>query len=139
MKIYKETYYSLIASCPSAPWEAGGIIGGSADIITELLPDHAGGEYGKYTPDTKMIEDTIALWAERKIIFKGIYHSHYPKNNVLSQTDMEYIKKIMRSVNSIYSFLYFPIIIPQKSITSYKAEFKNGEIVITKDKIDVIG
>lgn len=86
-----------------------------------------------------MIEDTIALWAERKIIFKGIYHSHYPKNNVLSQTDMEYIKKIMRSVNSIYSFLYFPIIIPQKSITSYKAEFKNGEIVITKDKIDVIG
>lgn len=138
MKIEKELYYKIITICPAAPTETGGIIGAKSEIITEFVPDTTHSEYGKYTPDTEMINRIIVSWEERNINFRGIYHSHYPENNRLSQTDVEYIKKIMLSVCNIYSFLYFPIVIPQESITVYKAEIKNNAIVITNDKLQII-
>lgn len=138
MRIKKETLYKIITMCPETPFEIGGIIGETSGVICEVLIDNRINEYGKYTPDTEMINRTIFSWSKKNINFKGIFHSHYPCNNSLSQGDIEYIKKIMISVNKFYSHLYFPIVIPQKNITVYKAEVKHNKLRITNDELTII-
>lgn len=133
MKILEDVFKSLILLCPASPIEAGGVLGSENDIVTSFTFDE--GEYGKYIPDTEEINKTLYEWSCKGIAFAGIYHSHYPECAKLSRGDIEYINRIMNSVSGFYELLYFPIVIPQKTIISYKAEVINGEVKISGDKL----
>lgn len=138
MRIKSEIFNSIILDFPNIPIEAGGILGGTSGAITKYILDSGKGEYGKYTPNTKMINKIIFDWAEKGIEFYGICHSHYPTGEKLSSADIEYIKRIMIALSDLYDYLYFPIVIPQKKIIPYKAEIANNNILISKDKLFLI-
>lgn len=89
-------------------------------------------------PNTKFLNKQINSWIEKDIDFYGIYHTHYPVGETLSQADMNYIKNIMISLPHIYSELYFPIVIPRKDIVIYKAKLTNSNLTIIKDKLVII-
>lgn len=131
----KEVFNSIIEGCPNTAVEIGGILGAVSDVVTEYVFDEGKAEYGKYTPSAEMINNMIFVWSKKDIDFCGIYHSHYPENERLSQEDVEYIKRIMISVSSIYKQLYFPIVIPKKNIISYKAQINDSKISITHDAL----
>lgn len=128
----------MIFSAQETPIETGGILGIKSNIVSECVFDLSKNEYGKYVPNTEMINKTISLWQKDSINFGGIFHSHYPSGTELSQQDIKYIKEIMLAVKNYYSFLYFPIVIPQKQIAVHKASIKDGEFIICKDNIHII-
>ncbi len=138
MRLKKEIYNSIISDFPNTAIETGGILGGSFDVITEYILDSGKGEYGKYTPNTKMINKIIFDWSGKGINFHGICHSHYPIGEKLSLADIEYIKRIMVSVSDVYDYLYFPIVIPKKKIIPFKVEITNDNILISNDKLFLI-
>lgn len=138
MKLKKDIYDKIIMECPVSPIEVGGILGGISNVITCYFSDDGKNEYGKYTPNTKIINKIIYNWSKAGIDFLGIYHTHYPKEEKLSEADIEYIKKIMMVVYPIYKYLYFPIVIPQTSMVVYKAVMKNGKICIENEELIMI-
>lgn len=138
MIILKSVYEKILFSVSATPIETGGILGIVSDIVVECVLDFNGNEYGKYTPDTEMINKTVSYWQKNGIGFGGLFHSHYPSGRDLSQQDIKYIKEIMFSLKDIYSFLYFPIIIPHKEMIPYKATIRDGEIYLCKDAVTII-
>lgn len=99
MKIKSEIFNSIILDFPNTPIEAGGILGGTSGAITKYILDSGKGEYGKYTPNTKMINKIIFDWAEKGIEFYGICHSHYPTGEKLSGGGVSfYIEKIWEDI-----------------------------------------
>lgn len=135
MKITRSVYNEIINGCPCSPIEAGGILGAEQGVIKYVVFDSMGGEYGKYVPNTDNLNCTISDWQCKQIDFAGIFHSHYPVGELLSEPDIEYIKTIMTALKNACSELYFPIVIPGEKIVSYKAEIIDGDVVIEKDKI----
>lgn len=138
MIILRSVYEKILYSVPETPIETGGILGIRSDVVIECVFDLNGNEYGKYVPNTSMINNIIALWQKNGIEFGGIFHSHYPSGTDLSQQDIKYIKEIMFSVKDSYSFLYFPIIIPHKELIPYKATIRDGEIYLCEDAVTII-
>lgn len=138
MKITRSVYNEIINGCPRSPIEAGGILGAEHGVIMYAAFDSTGGEYGKYAPNTDYLNCTISNWQGEQIDFAGIFHSHYPVGELLSGSDVEYIKTIMNALKNACSELYFPVVIPDKKIVSYKAEIIDGDVVIKKDKIILI-
>ena len=99
IKIKSEIFNSIILDFPNIPIEAGGILGGTSGAITKYILDSGKGEYGKYTPNTKMINEIIFDWAEKEIEFYGICHSHYPTGEKLSGGGVSfYIEKIWEDI-----------------------------------------
>lgn len=136
MKIDCNTYLKIMHSFPSAPPECGGIMGGKNKIITEFVLDYANTftDRAIYVPDVEFINKQIEMWHNSNIDFYGIIHSHISDDS-LSQEDIKYIKKIMINTPDNMGELFFPIIIPNKSIVFYKAEKTQNNVIISKEKI----
>lgn len=138
MKIKTAIYYQILDNCPCTPVEVGGIIGADDEVINHFAIDEDGFEYGRYSPNTEYLNQIISEWENKGISFWGIYHSHYPSGEKLSNADVEYIKAIMLSVGDYYKELYFPVVIPKKKIFSYKAKLNDGVVIISNDQICLI-
>lgn len=121
---------------PLCPPETGGILGGTNGVINHIVPDRGFGDYDQYIPDTELLNRIIIQWAERNISLMGIYHTHFVGCTELSNGDMRYISRIMDSAGE-GSILYFPIVIPNKSVIAYRAE-KKGSLSILFNKIKTI-
>lgn len=135
MQLTNDIYMSILNS-PDCPPETGGILGGKHGVVTHIAIDMGLGDYDRYTPDTSHLNSIIAKWAEQGISLLGIYHTHFDGGIQLSNGDIRYISEIMdRTDNGIA--LYFPIVLPGKSIIAYRAE-KNGELSIISDKVEII-
>ncbi len=138
MKIKREVFNYIIFSCEESPVESGGIIGGTENIITKAILDKGKEEYGKYTPNTEFINAKINSWNKNNIAFYGMYHSHFPIQKSLSDSDIEYIESIMVSLFGVYNTLYFPIVIPHKEIIMYRVTFDGEEIKHSIDELIIV-
>lgn len=135
MRIAESVYRRMISSPPCPP-ETGGILGGNHGVITHIVTDRGLGDYDRYVPDTSYLNRAIAQWAEHGISFMGIYHTHFNNDIGLSHGDKRYISEIMDGTGD-GSVLYFPIVLPGKSIIAYRAE-KNGRLLVVCEDVDII-
>ena len=67
-----------------------------------------------------------------------MFHTHLPQWDSLSNTDIHYIKKIMKAMPTEIEWLYFPIVYPSINIRSYIARKLKEEIIIVEDKIEIV-
>jgi hypothetical protein len=125
----------LIDSCPPAPPETGGILGGTDDIITKFALDNHCGQYGIYRPDTVNLNTVIAAWNLWGVGFMGIFHSHFPGGTALSEQDIAYIHKIMRCMPSGIESLFFPVILPDNRVISYVSHRTNEGVIIDVEEV----
>jgi len=140
MKIGREIYSKILENMLPAPLETGGIIGGNNNIVTEFIFDAGsqGTDAEHYYPNTDKLNFYIAEWQKSGIEFYGIIHSHLQEEKELSSGDREYIQTIMLAMPKNISFLYFPIVLPQKEIIPFKAIRVVNKINIIKSNIKII-
>jgi len=116
--------------------EVGGILGGENNIITEFEFDEGTALTSKqhYYPNIEKLNIYLESWQEDNIQFYGIAHSHFQDERGLSPGDIDYIHAIMSAMPSYIDFLYFPIILPQREMVSFKAvRAKNGVNIVNDD------
>lgn len=132
--------YNHIIHCPSVPPETGGIIGIKDGIVCDFLYDK--GLYNSnnaiYTPDVERLNDQIRLWLKQNISFGGIVHSHPITQWELSSDDIKYIHTIFQSMPNTVRFLFFPIVLPNEKLLSFRAVRTRNIIDICKDEINII-
>lgn len=92
-----------------------------------------------YSPNTEKMNTCISTWSKDNIIFCGIFHSHLGNNEMLSEGDLHYIKKIMLSMPKRIQKLYFPLIVlPQNKMKLFTAIKHGQEIEIMEDSYRVV-
>lgn len=141
MKIYYETLNKALKQMPSAPPEAGGIIGGKDDRICLWEYDAGYSPKGcSYRPNVFFLNEVIAAWMDKGYDFMGILHVHFGGSEILSDGDKKYIVKIMKAMPDFIKKLYFPIIVqPDGKLISYEAyQDSRGEVIIDKDEVEVL-
>lgn len=140
MNIRITIYKQILCFCPYVPPEVGGIIGASRDIIDSVAfdPGTQLNEAAVYSPNVKRLNEYIAQWQKNGIEFKGMFHSHPEGQESLSTDDIKYIKSIMLSMPKHVKELFFPIIIPNSHIISYKVINQNHSFNILHDRIDLV-
>ena len=140
MRIKIAVYNKILDYCPVVPPEVGGILGASTDVIDLVAFDVGSREMNSvtYEPNVDILNKQLNAWTQDGITFCGLFHTHPMEQNTLSQDDIEYIEKIMFSLDSIVSSLYFPIVIPNSHLISYKGINQNHSILIVSDKIDLV-
>lgn len=141
MKIIKAVYEKLLNETPLLPPETGGIIGGKRGIVTAAYFDKQSdllAEPSTYAPDIYTINQIIASWNAKNISFLGIFHSHYSNDPEISPGDTKYIQIIMCAMPPQVHSLYFPIIIPRKTIIGYRASRCKSNVHIACDKIEIL-
>lgn len=137
MQIKNNIYNDIIYSLNDMPPETGGILGGVNNIITSSVQDFGikKDNLCSYTPNVEVMNSVINEWRKKDIDFMGIYHTHFWGVDSLSQGDKTYIELIMKNMPNYLSILYFPLIVlPYKSMISYKAVLTNGRLAISKEE-----
>lgn len=141
MKITKMIYNSLLYETPPLPPETGGIIGSQNKIIMRAFFDKGNTllpASSVYEPNIMVLNQVIANWERNNIAFSGIFHSHYSHDTVLSMGDKTYIRKIMYAMPPQIHCLYFPIVLPRKTIIGYRASRSLFNVDIVCEKIEII-
>lgn len=146
MRIRGDVYSSLFAAFRPVPPEAGGLLGGPASagctegVVTAFRFDRGlgKGSAGFYVPDTDALNDVLEHWSETGLCLYGIVHSHCPGGETLSCGDRGYIARILRSFGGSPDRLYFPVIIPGKSLSSYLAVCRGGEVCVMPDAVEIV-
>lgn len=138
MRINERLYQKIINMQNDLPPETGGILGGIGGCVTTSVYDcgKKSADMCSYTPDVDMLNEIISEWQVRGIEFMGIFHSHFFGVKTLSDGDRSYIECIMRNMPASVSRLYFPIIVmPEKVMVGYKAQFFGKKLVIVKNEV----
>jgi len=140
MRIQEQVYRQILSLISEETIETGGILGGKNNVITEFEFDKGTSlsSKKKYYPNTKRLNDCIEKWQNRDIQFYGILHSHLQEERALSFGDKLYIQTIMQAMPMSIEFLYFPIVLLQKEIVSFKAVRLDNEINIVNSDIKII-
>lgn len=139
MKILSEVYDQII-QCPSVPPEKGGILGVKNGAVCSCCFDNNLSQTNNavYIPDVDFLNAKIQEWEEKGISFGGIFHSHPINQPELSVDDIEYIKVIFQAMPASIKSLYFPIVLPNVALVSFKAIRQGDAIYIHEDKITII-
>lgn len=141
MKIQKEVFYSILANMPTAPPEAGGIIGGVNGSIVIWEFDEGYKECGcVYRPNVDFLNNIIERWLDENYEFMGILHVHFGGAGTLSEGDRSYIIRIMRTMPKYIKSLYFPIIVqPEGKLIPYVAMINaDNSISIMRDEMEIV-
>ncbi len=143
MKITTSAYNKLYNLTPKKPPECGGILGSAHDgYITDVILDKIKNPTYKacqYEPNVEFLNACIDEWSANKIIFKGVFHTHFAGVKTLSNADIKYIYAIMNNMPDEITHLYFPVfVIPNQELVCYKAERAAGKIQIHSDDISFI-
>lgn len=135
MKIAESLLNAIISGCQPFPPETGGIMGGHDELITDVIFDTYPGlsEQATYSPNVVYLNDCIVRWRNQGIEFRGIFHSHPVNQYSLSGADREYITNIMSAMPTNIEELYFPIIVPTKTMFVYRAMRLKSKILIVSD------
>lgn len=139
MKILSNVYEKII-KCPSVPPETGGILGVKNGVICFLFYDNSlqKGNSAIYIPNVDYLNSKICEWREKDIDFGGIFHSHPVNQPELSVDDIEYIKIIFQEMPKSIKSLFFPIVLSNVKLVSFKAIRKEDTIHILEDTITII-
>ena len=134
VKISRNTFYSMLNNLSSVPPESGGILGRIGDTITSVFFD-VGLQCSNYSyiPDRQKLNLTIQKWRERGIVFCGLFHSHPSGGEFLSESDIQYAERILRSFPKDKQTLLFPIVIPKEKVVFYCARIKDNRIVVSEE------
>lgn len=138
MYITKEVYNKIVDKTPKPPPEMGGAIFQKNDVVSQFVFDNGLCEYGKYTPNVDFLNNQIKEFAEKGYEFCGVFHSHFPFGEKLSDDDKKYIEIITSSLKNQINKLYFPIILPSDKLISYCSYIKDGKVIITDDNLFII-
>lgn len=140
VKIYDEIFNEMVKQMPVIPPEAGGIMGGKEGRVCRWKFDKGFSPKGcSYSPDVYVLNEIIAEWIDEGYDFMGIVHVHFGGARGLSDSDKNYIEKIMKAMPDYVEKLYFPIVVqPEGQLFSYVA-YQNslGETVIDEDVVEV--
>lgn len=142
MHIRLEIYKKIIESQNMYPPETGGILGGRKGIVTEEYFDRGmqSDRMCSYIPNIRELNKVIRHWQMEDIVFMGIYHTHFWNVQTLSETDKEYINKILGNMPPELKKLYFPVIVmPDKKMIGYSAERIQEKLVVVKEEIVING
>lgn len=139
----KEIIDRISAVANSKKLEIGGILGSSNNgIITDMVPDLSANTQScrfEYYPNIHFLNSQIEEWTNNNIQFLGLFHTHFSGSRNLSDADKEYISAIMVSAKDIIQCLYFPVFtLPDNILNVYKAYFVCEEIIIEKDKLEIV-
>ncbi len=144
MKILNSVWNEIIRTDYNLSCENGGLLGKNENgVIVKVaidIPSYSD-KYNicTYTPNIEQFNDTLAKWHKEKVIFGGIFHTHYSNKAVLSNADLSYISKILKFIPKGIKDLYFPILLlPDINFIPYKAMLNNGKVCITEDILEVI-
>lgn len=138
MIIDAEVYRKVVSTPKDIPPETGGILGSHDGIICKYQFDEGYHSHRMctYIPNTQLLNDSIREWKRRDIDLAGMYHTHYFGVETLSQTDIDYIKKIMDSMPDQVNCLFFPLIVmPERKMVGYIARRSEDGITIQKEHI----
>lgn len=145
MKISKDLLYCIINNVPIQKNETGGLLGADiGGIIVQTVLDRGitANQNSKYSyyPNLQIFNNYIQVWAKMGICFAGIFHTHYSNKAVLSDEDINYIKKIFSSMPKEIDGLYFPILlIPDKRFIPFLAKRdENGKVKINEDLLEIV-
>ncbi len=140
MEMLDSVYRLILKKSPTVPPETGGIIGSVNGIIRYVYFDLSDGILSKalYIPNTIAINRQIDRWNQKGITFCGMFHSHVKAQETFSQSDIEYIQKIMVAVSNDIPMLYFMIVLPGEKIISYKARIIDNKVCISNEEISRI-
>lgn len=140
MKIVKSILDAVIRHCPPVPPETGGMIGGHGDVMTNVVFDPCSQilEQAVYRPDIIFLNEQIVQWSRRRIEFRGMFHSHPNDQYDLSSSDRDYIVQVMHVMPENYGELYFPIVIPQKTMYVYRAKKNGFQVLIQEDALKIL-
>lgn len=145
MKIKEIELNYILCNVPVLTCETGGLLGADiSGIIVQTVLDRgiAANQNSKYSyyPNLQIFNNYIQVWAKMGICFAGIFHTHYSNKAVLSDEDINYIKKIFRSMPKEIDELYFPILlIPDKRFIPFLAERdENGKVKINEDLLEIV-
>lgn len=135
MKISSEVVEIVNNSISGFSSETGGILGSrNQDVIDEVVMDlqnERSESRCTYSPNVDYLNRQIVSWQERGIDFKGMFHTHFAGVRTLSDSDKDYIERIMMAMPLQITTLYFPVfVLPDREFVCYKAERLNGKIVI---------
>ncbi|MFR5797566.1 MAG: hypothetical protein ACLUFX_01820 [Oscillospiraceae bacterium] len=92
----------------------------------------------QYIPNVNDLNRIIEKWNKENILFCGIYHSHYLGDMRLSKGDMQYIKSILKALQSITDRLYFPLVFPKKEILVFQAVICKSNVMIFHKNIILV-
>ncbi len=139
MKILTDVYEKII-NCPLAPPETGGIIGIKNEVVCSCFYDNSLPQRKRaiYIPNVDFLNAKICEIEEKGIEFAGMFHSHPPNQPKLSGDDIEYIKVIFQAMPASIKTLYFPIVLPNVALVSFKAIKQEDAVHILEDKIKII-
>lgn len=138
MYITKEVYNKIVYNTPKPPPEMGGAIFQKNDVVSQFVFDNGLCEYGKYTPNVDFFNYQIKEFTEKGYNFCGIFHSHFPFGEALSDDDKRYIEIITVNLKSQINKLYFPIVLPNDKLIPYCSYIKDNKVVIVGDKLFII-
>ncbi len=138
MYITKEVYNKIVYNTPKPPPEMGGAIFQKSGVVSHFVIDSGLCEYGKYTPDVNFLNEQIEQFVEKGYEFCGIFHSHFPFGENLSDDDKKYIEIITLSLENQCGKLYFPIVLPNDKLISYCSYVKEGKVIILNDNLFII-
>ena len=136
MIIKSSVHQQIVFRCPNTPPESGGILGKQNGVVCAFHFDAGRPScFGTtYAPNIKILNRKILEWQDSGIEFCGIAHSH-AVGKKLSHGDIAYIQTIMAECRE-GTVLYFPIIIPQVELLSFRAEMQHGKLILSNDIIN---
>lgn len=140
MKILSKVYNDILQNTPNLPTETGGLIGMENGIVSEYYKDIgiSTEKIDQYIPNVNDLNRIIEKWNKENILFCRIYHSHYLGDMRLSKGDMQYIKSILKALQSITDRLYFPLVFPKKEILVFQAVICKSNVMIFHKNIILV-
>ncbi len=139
MKMKRAVYDQILQTCPAVPPESGGLLGGRDGLITQYVADLGlGNGYDRYVPNVQVFNAALAAWQKDGVQFCGLYHSHFPQGECLSDADVLYIETILRATAHAVNALYFPLVFPKEKMIAYRATLSDGQVQIQPDGITLV-
>ncbi|MDO4154763.1 MAG: hypothetical protein Q4E21_07940 [Clostridia bacterium] len=139
MKMQRAVYDEILQTCPAVPPESGGLLGGRGGVITQYIADSGlGNGYDRYAPNVQVFNAVLAEWQKDGVQFFGLYHSHFPQGERLSDADVFYIETILRATANAADTLYFPLVFPKEKMIAYRVALSDGQVQIQPDGITLV-
>ena len=139
MQIKKSVYKQMLHAYAPTPPEQGGMLGIENGTVCAYMHDDspAAADRAVYIPDVVKLNQTLAKWKRKGILFAGLVHSHPAGQNSLSGGDIQYIEAIFARLPKDIVCLYFPLILPDEVIC-FQFRRCGEKILMQKQPIEIV-
>lgn len=119
--------------------ETGGFIGIRDNTVLEYWFDEGifNENVYSYVPNISELNKFLAMCECKEILKYGILHTHLNANITLSGGDILFIRKILNENKQMHE-MFFPVVIPGKSLNMYSGKKTGNRIEVTQKEIFII-